>query len=259
MMPTAVMIDRRVVVDSRVMIGRSLRHSARNTEALLTSIMLPVMLMLLFVYVFGGALGTGRPYVDFVVPGIIVLCAGFGAANTSVAVATDMTNGFVRRLRAMPMDSSAVLVGHVVASVARNCIATAIVVGVAFAVGWRPSATPVEWLAAVALVLLFVVAISWASAAVGVAVRTVDAANGFTFLLMFLPYLSSAFVPTNTMPHVLDAFARRQAVTPIIDTLRGLWMGTTIGNQAWWALGWCTAILVLSVASARRLFAHRTT
>ena len=244
-------------VDARVMIGRSLRHSIRNVEALLTSVILPIVIMLLFVTVFGGAMQTTDRYVDYVVPGIILLCAGFGSASTAVTVVTDLTNGIVKRFRTMPMSSSAVLVGHVTASVARNLVATSLVVAVGFLVGWRPNASLIEWLASAAVILMFVVAISWASAAVGVLVKTPDAASGFTFMLLFLPYVSSAFVPVETLPSYLQGFARHQPATPIIETLRGLWMGTPIGNQGWWAIAWCIGILATSYLMASWLFGRR--
>lgn len=244
--------------DAAVMIGRSLRHTTRDLETMLTAIMLPVILMLLFVYVFGGAMQTGTDYVDYVVPGIVLLCAGFGAGSTAIAVATDMEEGIVDRFRSMPMSSSAVLTGHVTASVVRNIVATAIVVAVGLGVGWRPSATPWEWLAAVALVTLFIVAISWLAAAAGLLVRSAEAANAFTFVLMFLPYVSSAFVPTDTLPSALRGFAQHQPVTPVIETLRGLWMGTPIGGQAAWAIGWCLAILVVGYVLSAWLFRRQS-
>lgn len=240
------------------MIGRSVRLSSRNVEALLTSVMLPVILMLLFVYVFGGAISTGGEYVNYVVPGIILLCAAYGAASTAVSVAGDMTNGILDRFRSMPVSSAAVLTGHVTASLARNLVATALVVGVAFAVGWRPDATPVEWFAAIGMVVVFIAGISWLSAAFGLLARSAEAANGFTFILLFLPYLSSAFVPTDTMPAVLRGFAEYQPVTPVIETLRGLWMGTPIGAQVWWALAWSLGIGAASYAAASWLFRRRT-
>lgn len=245
------------VADSRVMIVRSLRRSARNLDELMTAVMLPVILMLLFVYVFGGAMQTGTDYVNYVVPGIILLCAGFGAGSTATSVATDMENGIVDRFRSMPITSSAVLVGHVTASVARNLVATGLVIGVALAVGWRPNGSPLEWLAAIGLVVLFILAISWLAAGAGLLLKTAEAANAFTFVLMFLPYVSSAFVPTDTMPSVLHGFAEHQPVTPLIETLRGLWMGTPIGDNAWLAIAWCTGILVLSYGWAAWLFRNR--
>lgn len=246
------------LADSRVMIVRSLRHTARNIDVMLTAVLLPVVLMLMFVYVFGGAMQTGTDYVNYVVPGIILLCAGFGAASTALAVAGDLEHGIVNRFRSMPIASSAVLVGHVVASVARNLLATALVIGVALAVGWRPTGTPSEWVAAIGIVVLFILAISWLAAGFGLLLRTVEAANAFTFVLLFLPYVSSAFVPTSTMPQALHGFAEHQPVTPVIETLRGLWMGTPIGDDAALAVAWCSGILVLSYTWAAWLFRRRT-
>ncbi|MGH3502113.1 MAG: ABC transporter permease [Nocardioidaceae bacterium] len=243
--------------DARVMIVRRLRHTTRNVEAMMTAVMLPVILMLLFVYVFGGAMQTGTEYVDYVVPGLILLCAGFGAGSTAIAVADDMESGIVDRFRSMPIASSAVLTGHVVASLARNLVATALVIGVAFCVGWRPDASPIEWVAAGGVVLLFISAISWLAAAVGLLVKSAEGANAFTFVIMFVPYVSSAFVPTDTMPAALQGFAQHQPVTPVIETLRGLWMGTSIGSSAWWAIGWCGGICLVSYAAAAWLFRHR--
>lgn len=243
--------------DTAVMIGRSLRHTVRNIETLLTATMLPVVLMLLFVYVFGGAMQTGTDYVDYVVPGIVLLCAGFGAGSTAVAVATDMELGIVERFRSMPMSPSAVLAGHVTASVARNVVATALVMVVGVAVGWRPTASPVQWLAAAALIVLFILAISWLAAAAGLVVRSAEAANAVTFVIMFLPYVSSAFVPTETLPAGLRWFAQHQPVTPVIETLRALLMGTPLGGHAGWAVGWCVALLITGYAAARWLFRRR--
>jgi ABC-2 type transport system permease protein len=148
------------VSDSRVMVRRCVRRSLRSPEAFFTALMLPIVLMLLFVYVFGGALNTGGKYADYVVPGLIVLCAGFGAGTTAVAVATDMTNGIVDRFRSMPISSSSILVGHIAASLARNLIATALVIGVGLGIGWRPIASPTAWVAAGAMIVLFVLALS---------------------------------------------------------------------------------------------------
>src|ERR1700729_4630154 len=153
--------------DSQVMITRNVRRSLRDPEAFFTALMLPVVLMLLFVYVFGGAMRTNGKYVDYVVPGLIVLCAAFGAGTTAVAVATDMTNGIVDRFRSMPIAGSSVLIGHVVASLARNLLATTLVVGVAIGIGWRPTAGPLGWAGAAAMIVLFVVALSWLAAGVG--------------------------------------------------------------------------------------------
>ena len=251
------------VSDSRVMVGRCLRRSLRNPEAFFTALMLPIILMLLFVYVFGGAINTGGKYVDYVVPGLVVLCAGFGAGTTAVAVATDMTNGIIDRFQSMPINSSSVLVGHIAASLARNLIATTLVIGVALGIGWRPAASPAAWVAAVAMIVLFVLALSWLAAGVGSLARNVEAANSATFVLMFAPYVSTAFVPARTMPGVLRAFAAHQPFTPIVETMRGLWMGHTstgaaVGHEAWLAIAYCLGILAVSVAAASWLFRHRT-
>ncbi len=236
--------------------GRGLRHTLRNVDTLVMSLALPVMIMLLFVYVFGTAIDTGTDYVDFVVPGIILLCAAFGAASTAVGVCADKVGGVLDRVRTLPVRSSAVLTGHVVASLARNLVATAMVFVVAVLVGFRPSASPVEWLAVVGLVVLFVLALTWLSTAIGLIARSTETASAFTFFVMFLPYLSSAFVPTDDLQPVLRAIAERQPVTPMVDTMRGLLIGTPIGTAGWWACAWCVALLVPSVAWASWLFRH---
>ena len=218
--------------DSRVMVPRCVRRSLRNPEAFFTALMLPIVFMLLFVYVFGGALNTGGQYVNYVVPGLIVLCAGFGAGTTAVAVATDMTNGIVDRIRSMPINGSSLLVGHVVANLARNLFATGLVIGVGLALGWRPTASPLKWTATAAMIVLFVLALSWLAAAVGLLARSVEAANSLTFVLMFIPYVSTALVPAHTMPWVLRGFAQNQPFTPIVETMRGLWMGHTSTGAA---------------------------
>ena len=251
------------LIDSRVMVKRCVRRSLRNPEAFFTALMLPVVLMLLFVYVFGGALKTGGAYVDYVVPGLIVLCAGFGAGTTAVAVATDMTNGIVDRFRSMPISGSTILLGQIVASLARNLIATALVIFVGLGVGWRPSGSFLDWVAAAGMIVLFVLALSWLAAAVGLLAGSPEAATSFSMVLMFVPYVSTAFVPAHTMPWVLRGFANNQPFTPIIETMRGLWMGHTsmgasVGHEAVIAVLYCVGILVVSVGAASWLFRHRT-
>jgi ABC-2 type transport system permease protein len=240
------------------MAGRSLRLSIRNLDALLTAVMLPVMLMLLFVYLFGGAIETGTTYVTYVVPGVLLLCAGFGASLTAVSVSTDMKEGIVDRFRSMDIGGAAILAGHVTASVARNATSTVLVLAVAFLIGFRPHAGPLQWLAAAAILLAFVLAISWLSAAVGLLARSPEAASGFTFFVMFLPYPSSAFVPVHTMPSWIHGFAEHQPVTPVIESLRGLLLDTPVGNTPWVALAWSGGILVVSTAASGVLFGRRT-
>jgi ABC-2 type transport system permease protein len=244
--------------DSLTMVGRSLRLTMRTPDAMLTSLMLPVILMLLFVYLFGGAIQTGTRYVTYVVPGVLLLSAGFGAATTAVSVSQDMTGGIIDRFRSLDVAGAAILAGHVATSVARNLASTVLVFGVAFLIGFRPDAQPLDWLAAGGVLLAFMLAVSWLSAAVGLLARSPEAAGGFTFLMAFVPYPSSAFVPIDTMPTWLHGFAEHQPVTPVIETLRGLLLGTPVGNSPWLALAWCGAILVGSVALAGVLFRRRT-
>ncbi|MGO2859919.1 MAG: ABC transporter permease [Brevibacterium sp.] len=239
------------------LIGRSLRHALRDIESMLMAIALPVLLMLMFTFVFGGALDPSGGYVDYVVPGIVLTCAGFGAASTSLSVATDMTSGFVDRLRTMPVRASAVITGHVVASLAKNLFATGVVIAVAVAIGFRPDAEVDEWLAAVALIALYILAITYLFAAIGLAARSAESANGYGFILLFLPYVSSAFVPVETMPKWLEVFADNQPITPIIDALRSLLIGTEMGTAGMLAVAWCAVILGIAVFWAARLFSAK--
>lgn len=247
------------VDDSLAMIGRSVRHTVRNVDSLLMAVILPLLILLMFVYVFGGAIDTGTAYVSYVVPGIIVLCACFGSATTAVSVCNDMVTGIIDRFQSMPILSSAVLTGHVAASLVRNVAAASLVVGVALLMGFRPTAGPVEWAAAIGLLTLFVLAISWVCAALGLLARTAEAASGYTFGFLFLPYVSSAFVPVETMPTWLQVFAEHQPVTPIIEAVRGLLLGTPIGASAWLAIAWFGGITLLAYGLATWLFGRRTT
>lgn len=207
------------VSDSVTMVGRSLRLSLRNPDALVTAIALPVMLMIVFVYLFGGAIETGTAYVNYVVPGVIVLCTSFGASMTAMSVCQDMVDGIIDRFRSMDIASFAVLTGHVAATLVRNVVSTTLVVGVALLIGFRPDANGWEWLAVAGLLGLFVLAMAWLSAIVGLVAKSPEAASGFTFFVMFLPYASSAFVPVETMPSWLHGFAQNQPITPLIETL----------------------------------------
>ncbi|MCU1414976.1 MAG: Transport permease protein [Microbacteriaceae bacterium] len=235
-------------------IRRSIIHSIRTPDVLVTAIALPVLLMLMFTFVFGGAFESDGHYVDYVVPGIVLLCAGFGAASTAVDVAQDMTTGIIDRFRTMPIRASAVITGHVVSSLLRNLVATAIVVLVGVAVGFRPNATPLEWVGAFGLIALYILAITYLFAAIGLAASSPEAASGFGFIIMFVPYLSSAFVPVSTMPSWLQWIAGHQPLTPIIETIRSLLMGTSMGDNGWLALGWIALILVGAVIWTTLLF-----
>ncbi|MFJ6781947.1 ABC transporter permease [Streptomyces yangpuensis] len=238
--------------------GRSLRISSRQPDALITALMLPVMLMLIFVYFFGGAIDTGTQYVTYVVPGAMLLCAGFGAASTAVSVADDMRSGVIDRFRTLDIGGIPILAGHVTASVLRNLLSTTLVLAVALAIGFRPQAGPAAFLAAAGLLFAYITAISWLAAALGLLAKTPEAAGGFTFLMMFLPYPSSAFVPIDTMPGWLHGFAEHQPLTPVIESLRALLLAQPAGSAPWTALAWCAGITAAAVALAAVLFRSRT-
>jgi ABC-2 type transport system permease protein len=262
----------RALTDTQVMIARSLRRSVRDPEAFITALALPVILMLLFVYVFGGAFNAGvhtagaaasGGYANYVVPGLIVLCAAYGSGTTAVAVATDMSSGIVDRFRSMPVAAWTVLAGQITASLARNLLATALVIGVGLGVGWRPTGGPLDWLGAAGLIVLFIAALSWLAACFGLVVASPEGATGATFALMFIPYLSTAFVPASTMTRVLRPIAANQPFTPLIEAMRGLWMGYTstgaaVGREALLAVIYFGGVLIVTASLASWLFRHRT-
>lgn len=240
------------------MVARSLRLTRRNPDALLTSLLLPVMLMLVFVYLFGGAIQTGSHYVQYVLPGVLLLCAGFGSAMTAVSVCQDMSGGIIDRFRSMDIGATTFLSGHVAASALRNGLSAILVVGVAFAAGFRSHSLPLAWLAAAGILLAFVVAISWLSAGVGLVTESVEAANGFTFITMFATYASSAFVPIDTMPHWLRGFTEYQPCTPVIESVRGLLTGGPVGAHVGQALAWCVGLFIVAIGLSRMAFRRRT-
>lgn len=250
-----------LAADTSAMTGRSLRLVSRDVDSIIMAVVLPLMLLLLFTYVFGGAMNVGTAYIQYATPGIILLCAGFGAANTAIGVQQDMTSGFVDRYRSMPVSGSAVLTGHVVASVVKNLVTTAIVFAVALLIGFRSGASLLGWAGAVGVIVLYVLAITWAATFVGVLVRSADAAGGFTFFMLFLPYLSSAFVPPETMPAWLRGFAEHQPVTPMIETIRGLLGGPgapdVSGSTALGAVIWGAGLIALFATLAAVAFARK--
>ncbi len=247
-----------VLRDAGTMSARGVRLSLRQPDALITSLALPIMLMLTFVYLFGGAIETGTKYVTYVVPGVLMLCAGFGSSLTAVAVSQDLKEGFVDRLRSMDVGGTSFLAGHVVASVTRNAASTVLVFGVAFLIGFRPAADGARWLAAVGVLAAFVLAVSWLSAAIGLLTKSPEAASAFTFFVMFLPYPSSAFVPIETMPTWIHSFAENQPVTPVIEALRALLLDLPVGDSVWLALVWSAALLAVAVGVSGPLFRRRT-
>ncbi|GAB4587141.1 ABC transporter permease [Nocardia sp. IFM 10818] len=244
--------------DSVTMVGRNLRHTLRSPDTMIMTIAVPIMILLMFVYVFGGAMSVGNDrYINYVVPGIILLCAGFGSGATAVSVATDLHSGIVDRFRAMAVSRTSMLAGHVAESVLRNLITTGLVTLVAVAMGFRPTADPLEWLGVAGIVTAYVLALSWLAAALGMLASNPEAANGFSIAFMFIPYISSAFVPPQTMPAWLHGFAEHQPVTPVTETARGLLMGAPIGDSAWLALAWCAAIGFAGYLAAGALYRRR--
>ena len=244
--------------DSLIMAGRSLRLSVRSPEALLTALLLPVMLMVVFVYLFGGAVHIGTRYVDYVVPGVLLLCAVTGAGTTAVTVCQDMTSGIIDRFRSLDVPGTSVLAGHVTASLLRNVISTALVTAVAFGIGFRPHSSVAGFAAALGVLLLFVAAVSWLAAAFGLLVSAPEAANSAMFVLMFFSYASSAFVPVWTMPWWLRGFARNQPATPVTETIRGLLLHQPADVRLGAALAWCLGIMAASIAICALLYRRRT-
>jgi ABC-2 type transport system permease protein len=246
--------------DSFMLIGRSLRHITRSMDQLLSVAFQPIMFMLLFRYVFGGAIDTGgTSYVNFLVAGILVQSAAFGATTTAIGVCNDLQRGIIDRFKSLPMLSSAVLTGHVVSDLARNIASSAIMIGVALLVGFRPNANFLEWLAVLGILLLFTMAISWLSAILGMVAKSIEGVQWFSFVAIFpLTFASSAFVPTESMPGVLRAFAENQPVSQVIEAIRALLVGTPIGDHGWKAVVWCSAIFIISVPLAGWLFRRHT-
>lgn len=246
------------VSDAATMIDRSVRLSRRNVDTLFMSIVLPLLMMTMFVYIFGGAIDTGTQYINYVVPGVLLLATGYGAASTAMAVADDMTSGMIDRLRSLPIRSFAVLTGHVTASVARNALSTAVVLLASLAMGFRPTANVLEWLAAIGLLLLYLVALSWLAAGLGVIAKSVESASTLSFFMLFLPYLSSAFVQTETMPAFLRPIGEHQPITPVTETVRSFLTGTPLGDSGWIALAWCGGLLIASFTLATILYRRHT-
>lgn len=243
--------------EALTMTGRSLRLTARKPDALITALLLPIMIMVVFVYLFGGAIDIGTKYVTYVVPGVLVLCAITGSSATAVTVCQDMTGGIIDRFRSLDVPGTKIIGGHVIASLARNVASTVLLFAVAFGIGFRPHASVAEFAGAVAVLLLFVVAVSWLCAALGLLVSSPEAANSAMFL-MFLAYASSAFAPVRTMPSWLRGFAGNQPITPVTETVRGLLLGQPVGSHLWLAVAWCGGILAASAAASAVLFRRRT-
>ena len=250
----------RAMCDLGLLTVRALRRDTRMLDALLVSIALPVMIMATFVYVFGGAIDTGvsgLAYIDFVVPAVILLCAGYGAATTAAAMAEDMAGGMIDRFRSLPLRDWAVPVSHVAASLGRNLAAAATALAAALALGFRPDATTSDWLLAVTVVGAYILAISTIAVLWGLVVRSVQAAGALSFVVLFMPYISDAFVPAESMPTGLRAFAEHQPTTPLVQTLRALLLDQPLGSAGALAAAWLLAGTALSVPLAATLFRRR--
>ncbi|MET3988000.1 ABC transporter permease [Streptomyces sp. PvR034] len=250
------------VTDSATMLRRNLRHALRYPSMTISVAVMPVLMLLLFTYVFGGALGTGtgsEHYIDYIAPGIILMSATAGAVATAVGVCVDMTEGIVNRFRTMPISRASFLTGHVVGGVIQTLISVALVTGIALLMGFRPTATPVEWLAVGGLLTGLVLGLTWLAAAMGLVAKTPETASNMPMPLQFLPLLGSAVVPTDSMPTGLRWFAEYQPFTPIIETLRGLLMGTPIGNEGLLAFAWCAGLALVGYLWARSVFDRDTT
>lgn len=243
-----------VVADSITMLRRNLLHMVRYPGLSVFTIMGPVVILLLFVFVFGGTLGAGLPGVDpaggraaylaYVMPGILAITIAGGAGGTATTVSMDMTEGITARFRTMAISRASVLAGHVLGNTIQTLIAVALVLGVGLAVGFRPNAGAMEWLASAGLMVLIAYAISWLAVAMGIQAKSVETASNLPLLLVILPMLGSGFVPTDSMPAWMQGFAQYQPFTPIIETIRGLLLGTPLGWNPVLALGWCVVIAV---------------
>ncbi|WP_210771013.1 ABC transporter permease [Streptomyces albidus (ex Kaewkla and Franco 2022)] len=242
-----------------IMSRRSVRLTMREVDGLLTSLFLPVMIMLLFVYLFGGAIETPTAqYVDFVLPGVLLMCTGYVAALTATSVTRDMKEGIIDRFRSMGVAGGSVLTGHVASSLVRSCFASVLIVITALLIGFRSDVGALKWLGVAGTLAMFVFGISWLAAVFGLLARTPEGASGFSFAIMFLPYASNGFVPIESMPGWIQGFAANQPVTPVIDTLRGLLHGTPVGSSAWTAAAWCAGITAVSLVLTAWLFRRRT-
>lgn len=246
--------------DSLVMIRRSSTHIIRNTDQLLGTFFQPIMFLVLFTSVFGGAIATGTSYVNFLMAGIIVQTLAFGSTTTAVAVTNDLQKGIVDRFRSLPMSNVAVLNGHVVSDLFRNGISAIVMILAGFVIGFRPTADFGDWMMIVGLLALFTFAISWLSAIVGVVAKSVEGVQWLTFVVIFpLTFASSAFVDPSTMTSWLRVFAENQPVTHMVDAIRSLLIGTPMNDAALWSIVWSVGILVVSIPLASWLFRRKTT
>ncbi|MBO7745104.1 ABC transporter permease [Paenibacillus sp. MWE-103] len=244
--------------DIGVMLGRSMRHVFRSMDTIITVTIMPIAFMLLFVYVFGGAIQAGTDnYVNYLLPGILLMAIASGVAYTSYRLFTDVQRGILERFQTMPISRSSLLWGHVLTSLVSNAISLVVIIIAALIMGFRSSAGVLPWLAVAGILALFTLALTWVAAIAGLSAKTVDGASAFSYPIIFLPFISSAFVPTESMPTVVRAFAEHQPVTSIVNAIRALLAGQPAGNDIWLALAWCIGILLLAYLFAMRAFKKR--
>jgi ABC-2 type transport system permease protein len=251
-------INKHYFSDMGIMLGRSMRHISRSMDTILTVTITPIAMMLLFVYVFGGAIQTGTDnYVNYLLPGILLMAIASGIAYTSYRLFMDMQRGIFERFHSMPIARSAPLWGHVLTSLVSNAISVVVIILVALIMGFRSSAGVASWLAVAGILALFTLALTWIAVIAGLTATSVDGAGAFAYPLIFLPFISSAFVPTETMPSVVRAFAENQPVTSIVEAIRALLSGQPVGNEIWVALAWCLGIMLVAYIFAMRAYKKR--
>jgi ABC-2 type transport system permease protein len=244
--------------DTAVLTGRSLRHITRSPDTIITTAIMPIAMMLMFVYVFGGAINTGSvSYVSYQLPGILLITIASGISYTAFRLFLDMQSGIFERFQSMPIARSSVLWAHVLTSLVANLVALVLVVFVAFLMGFRSPAGVVAWLAVAGLLILFTLALTWLAVIPGLTATSATGASGFAYPIIFLPFISSAFVPTNTMPGPVRAFAENQPVTSIVNTIRDLFTQQPVGTDIWIALAWCVGILIVAYIFAMRAYRRR--
>src|SRR5215212_3073014 len=241
--------------DMNVMLGRSMRHVFRSMDTILTVLITPIAMMLLFVYVFGGAIQTGTDsYVNYLLPGILLIAIGTGISYTAYRLFIDMQSGIFERFHSMPISRSTVLWGHVLTSLVSNAISVVVIILVGLLMGFRSSAGVLAWLAVAGILALFTLALTWIAAIAGLSAKSVDGAGAFAYPLIFLPFISSAFVPTASMPGPVHAFAENQPVTSIVEAIRALLSNQPVGNDIWVALAWCVGIMLVAYFFAMRTY-----
>jgi ABC-2 type transport system permease protein len=251
-------MNRHFFGDTAVLLGRSMRHITRSLDTILTVAIMPIALMLLFVYVFGGAIDTGSErYVTYLLPGILLITIAMGISYTAFRLFTDLKSGIFERFQSMPIARSSMLWAHVLTSVVSTLISLVIVVLVALLMGFRSSAGVLAWLAVAGILVLFTLAVTWIAVIAGLSAKTVDGAGAFSYPIIFLPFISSAFVLTDTMPGPVRAFADNQPVTSIVNTVRDLLTQQPVSSDIWVALAWCVGILVGAYALAMATYHRR--